>query len=99
MRLKAEAILDFGADEAQQPNKIVREYRNEYKTISDILNKHPKILEMAHRDLQQLSKNQQLSETTSRRGRRTGAERGGGTAWVRSRGSARAPSRLQPPSR
>ena len=64
MRLKAEAILDFGADEAQQQNKIVREYRDEYKAISEILKKHPKILETVHRDLQQLSK------ATSRRGRK-----------------------------
>ena len=64
MRLKAEAILDFGTDDAQQQNKIVREYRDEYKAISDILNDHPKILETVHRDLQQLSK------ATSRRGRK-----------------------------
>ncbi|MCH7689165.1 MAG: ISNCY family transposase [Planctomycetes bacterium] len=64
MRLKAEAILDFGPDDAQQQNKIVREYRDEYKAISEILNKHPKILETVHRDLQQLSK------ATSRRGRK-----------------------------
>ena len=63
MRLKAEAILDFGADDAQQQNKIVREYRDEYKTISEILNQHPQILETVHRDLEQLSK------ATSRRGR------------------------------
>ena len=69
MRLKAEAILDFGADDAQQQNEIVREYRDEYKAISKILIDHPKILEMAHRDLQQLSKAQQLGKTTSRRGR------------------------------
>ena len=69
MRLKAEAILDFGPDDAQQQNKIVREYRDEYKAISKILNDHPKILEMAHRDLQRLSKNQ-LIKTTSRRGRK-----------------------------
>ena len=64
MRLKAEAILDFGADDAQQQNKIVREYRDQYKAISQILNDHPKILELAHRDLEQLSK------ATSRRGRK-----------------------------
>ena len=69
MRLKAEAILDFGPDDAQQQNKIVREYRDEYKAISKILNKHPKILETVHRDLQQLSK-AQLSKATSRRGRK-----------------------------
>jgi IS5 family transposase len=64
MRLKAEAILDFGADDAQQQNKIVREYRDEYKTIGNILSDHPQILETVHRDLEQLSK------ATSRRGRK-----------------------------
>ena len=64
MRLKAEAILEFGADNAQQQNRIVREYRDQYKAISEILNDHPKILETAHRDLEQLSK------ATSRRGRK-----------------------------
>ena len=69
MRLKAEAILDFGADDAQQQNKIVREYRDQYKAISEILKRHPKILEMAHRDLEKLSK-AQLSKATSQRGRK-----------------------------
>jgi len=64
MRLKAEAILDFGIEDEQRPNKIVREYREEYKTISEILDRHPQILEMAHRDLEQ------LSQSTSRRGRK-----------------------------
>lgn len=63
MRIKAEAILDFGtADE--QPNEIVREYRDEYKLLSEILDQQPKILELVHRDLQQLSR------STSRRGRK-----------------------------
>ncbi len=64
MRLKAEAILEFGADDDQHQNKIVRDYRNEYKVVSEILDKHPEILEMAHRDLAKLSK------ATSRRGRK-----------------------------
>lgn len=63
MRLKAEAILDFGAADEQQ-NEIVREYRNEYKVLSEILDAHPKILEMVHRDLAKLSK------ATSGRGRK-----------------------------
>ena len=50
MRIKAEAILEFGvADE--QPNEIVRKYRDEYKLISQILDKQPKILEWVHHDL------------------------------------------------
>ena len=64
MRIKAEAILEFGPPDDEQQNKIVREYRDEYKTVSEILDKHPKILEMVHRDLEQLSK------STSRRGRK-----------------------------
>jgi hypothetical protein len=63
MRLKAEAILDFGAADEQQ-NEIVREYRNEYKVLSEILDAHPKILGMVHRDLEKLSK------ATSGRGRK-----------------------------
>lgn len=63
MRIKAEAILDFGATDEQQ-NKIIREYRDEYKLLSEILDEQPKILELAHRDLQRLSK------ATSRRGRK-----------------------------
>jgi len=64
MRLKAEAILDFGTQDGPQQNKIVREYRNEYKRLSEILDRHPEILQMAHRDLEQLSK------SSSRRGRK-----------------------------
>ena len=63
MRLKAEAILDFGKTDEQQ-NKIIREYRDEYKLLSEILDEQPKILELAHRDLQRLSK------ATSRRSRK-----------------------------
>ncbi len=63
MRLKAEAVLEFGLDDDQRQNKIVREYRQEYKVIGEILDKQPKILEMAHADLAKLSKG------TSRRGR------------------------------
>jgi len=63
MRLKAEAILEFGSDD-KQANQIVREYRDEYKLISEILNGHPDILEKVHRDLEQ------LSNATSPRGRK-----------------------------
>jgi IS5 family transposase len=64
MRLKAEAVFEFGLDDDQRQNKIVREYRNEYKVVDEILDKHPQILEMAHRDLAKLSK------ASSRRGRK-----------------------------
>jgi len=64
MRLKVEAVLDFGSDGNQNENKIVREYREQYKEISEILDCRPEILDMAHRDLGKLSR------TTSRRGRK-----------------------------
>jgi IS5 family transposase len=63
MRIKAEAILDFGGSEEHQ-NEIVRKYRDEYKSLNEILDKSPKILELVHRDLEQ------LSNTTSLRGRK-----------------------------
>jgi len=63
MRLKAEAILEFG-DADEQPNGVVREYRDEYKLLSEILDKQPRILELVHHDLQQ------LSNSTSRCGRK-----------------------------
>ena len=64
MRSKAEAVLEFGLDDDQQQNKIVREYRLEYKLVGEILDQHSEILEMVHRDLGKLSK------ATSRRGRK-----------------------------
>jgi len=64
MRLKAEAVLEFGLDDGQRQNRIVREYRREYKAVGDILDRHPEILERVHRDLAKLSK------ATSRRGRK-----------------------------
>jgi IS5 family transposase len=64
MRLKAEAILDFGAGGEERLTTIVRQYREEYKALSEVLDGHPEILQMAHRDLQE------LSQSTSRRGRK-----------------------------
>jgi len=64
MRLKAEAVFEFGLDHDQRQNKIVREYRREYKVVGEILDGHPEILERVHRDLAKLSK------ATSRRGRK-----------------------------
>jgi IS5 family transposase len=63
MRIKAEAILEFGAAD-EQPIGIVREYRDEYKTVSELLDREPKVLEMVHRDLDA------LSQSTSPRGRK-----------------------------
>ena len=64
MRLKAEPVFEFGLDDDQRPTKILREYRQEYKVVGEILDEHPEILEMVHRDLAKLSK------ATSRRGRK-----------------------------
>ena len=64
MRLKAEAIFEFTVDGDHKQNKSVREYRREYKLVGDILDRHPEILELVHRDLAKLSK------ATSTRGRR-----------------------------
>ena len=63
MRMKAETILEFGESDYHQ-NGIVRDYRDEYKTLSEILDQQPKILELVHRDLERLSR------STSRRGRK-----------------------------
>ncbi len=63
MRMKAEAILEFGESDNHQ-NGIVRDYRDEYKRLSEILDKQPKILELVHCNLEQLSK------ATTRRGRK-----------------------------
>ena len=63
MRLKAEAVFEFGLDDDQRATKILREYREEYKVLAEILDQHPEILEMVHRDLAK------LSTATSRRGR------------------------------
>ncbi len=64
MRLKAEAVLEFGSDDDRQPTKIVRDYRRRYKAIDEILGRHPEILGMVHGDLAK------LSQATSRRGRK-----------------------------
>ena len=63
MRAKAEAIIDFGPSNGRTNDKIVQQYRQDYKRINEILDQHPEILERVHRDLQKLSK------ATTRRGR------------------------------
>lgn len=64
MRVKAEAILDFGWADEQADNQTVRDYRKEYKTLSEILDSHRVILDLVHGDLEQ------LSQATSPRGRK-----------------------------
>lgn len=55
MRRKSDNVLELWATDDSRQNKVVREYRNEYKMVSDILDSHPKILEMVHGDLNKLS--------------------------------------------
>lgn len=64
MRLKAEPVFELWSGDDRHLSKIVREYRDQYKTIGRILNESPRILEMVHTDLAKLSK------ATSDRGRR-----------------------------
>ena len=54
MRRKRERILPFAGKDDQLP-KTVREYREKYKGISQILDDHPEVLDRVHRDLAQLS--------------------------------------------
>jgi len=62
MRRKNEAVLCFDSSDDGLP-KVVRDYRARYRTISQVLDKNPGILEAVHRDLQKLSQG-------DRRGRR-----------------------------
>ncbi len=64
MRLEAEAVLEFGLRDDQQQTKIIRDYRQEYKAVDEILDRHPEILRLVHGDLAKLSKG------SSRRGRK-----------------------------
>jgi len=64
MRVKAEAILDFGWADEMADSQTVRDYRKEYKTLSEILDGQPVILDLVHGDLDQ------LSQATSPRGRK-----------------------------
>jgi IS5 family transposase len=54
MRRMREAVLPFVGDDQHLP-KTVREFRQKYKRVSRILDRHPEIVEAAHEDLQQLS--------------------------------------------
>jgi len=54
MRRIREAVLPITWNNDDLP-KTVREYREKYKGVSRILDDHPEILNLAHRDLQRLS--------------------------------------------
>jgi len=63
MRVKTNAIFDFGTAIVAD-NKTVRDYRNEYKALAEILDRQPMILDRVHRDLAKLTR------AKSKRGRK-----------------------------
>lgn len=54
MRQKREAVLCFESSDDGLP-KVVRDYRARYRTISQVLDANPEILDLVDRDLQKLS--------------------------------------------
>ncbi|RPI89216.1 MAG: hypothetical protein EHM32_12940, partial [Spirochaetales bacterium] len=56
MRKKFENVFQFRSNDDEQTNKTLREYRQEYKSLDENLNKHPEILDIVHCDLGKLSK-------------------------------------------
>jgi transposase, IS5 family len=54
MRRKKEAVLCFESNDEGLP-KVIRDYRARYRTISQVLDRNPEILDLVHRDLQKLS--------------------------------------------
>ena len=54
MRRKKEAVLSFESNDDGLP-KVVRDYRDRYRAISQVLDDNPEILSIVHRDLQKLS--------------------------------------------
>ena len=55
MRRKKEAVLCFESNDEGLP-KVIRDYRARYRTISQVLDKNPQILDLVDRDLQKLSR-------------------------------------------
>jgi IS5 family transposase len=54
MRRMQEAVLPLAGNDEHLP-KTVREFREKYKGVSRILDRHPEILEAAHEDLKRIS--------------------------------------------
>ena len=54
MRRKKEAVLCFESNDDGLP-KVVRDYRERYRAISQVLDDNPKILAAIHRDILKLS--------------------------------------------
>jgi IS5 family transposase len=54
MRRKKEAVLCFESNDEGLP-KVLRDYRDRYRAISQVLDQNPAILDVVHQDLQKLS--------------------------------------------
>src|SRR3970282_2196217 len=54
MRRKKEAVLSFESNDDGLP-KVVRDYRDRYRAISQVLDDNPKILAAVHGDILKLS--------------------------------------------
>jgi IS5 family transposase len=54
MRQKRESVLCFAWLDSSQP-KIVMEYQDKYKRLSDRLDQHPEVVTRVHRDLRKIS--------------------------------------------
>jgi IS5 family transposase len=55
MRQKKEAVLCFASNDDGLP-KVLRDYRARYRTISQVLDKNPEILDAVHQDIKHLSR-------------------------------------------
>jgi IS5 family transposase len=66
MRRKKEAVLCFESNDEGLP-KVVRDYRDRFRVISQLLDENPEILELVHKDLQKLSE----GDSTGRKGNYT----------------------------
>ncbi|MFH1264585.1 MAG: hypothetical protein ABIK89_02575, partial [Planctomycetota bacterium] len=55
MRQKKEAVLCFASNDDGLP-RVVRDYRARYRTISQVLDDNPGILDAVHHDLKHLSR-------------------------------------------
>ena len=65
MRRKKESVLCFESNDDGLP-KVVRDYRARYRTISQVLDKNPKILDLVDEDLQKLSQSGAKAEKGGR---------------------------------
>jgi IS5 family transposase len=63
MRRKKEAVFAFESNNDGLP-RIIRDYRARYRAISQVLDENPKVLDLVHNDLQQLSE----GDSTGREG-------------------------------